>query len=63
VQAEPEEVRDRLEENRAMEFFKRTDNIGPARQSKKQERKKTLTGALALLDLLDNAEDPYATSE
>jgi len=61
VQAEPDEVRERLAENRAMEFFKRTDNIGPARQAKQQqERKKTLTGALALLDLLDNAEDPYA---
>lgn len=61
VQAEPDEVRERLVENRAMEFFKRTDNIGPARQAKqKEERKKTLTGALALLDLLDNAEDPYS---
>jgi hypothetical protein len=59
VQAEPEEVRERLVENRAMEFFKRTDNIGPARQAKPQERKKTLTGALALLDLLDNAHDPH----
>jgi HK97 family phage prohead protease len=61
VQAEPDEVRERLVENRAMEFFKRTDNIGPARQAKQQqqERKKTLTGALALLDLLDNSQDPF----
>lgn len=64
VQAEPDEVRERLVENRAMEFFKRTDNAGPARQAKQQqERKKTLTGALALLDLLDNAEDPFAGGE
>ena len=62
VQAEPDEVRERLVENRAMEFFKRTDNVGP-RQAKREERKKTLTGALALLDLLDNAEDPYAGGE
>lgn len=59
VQAEPAEVRERLVENRAMEFFKRTDNVGP-RQAKKAERKKTLTGALAMLDLLDNSQDPYA---
>jgi hypothetical protein len=64
VQAEPDEVRERLVENRAMEFFKRTDNVGPARQAAKvQERKKTLTGALAMLDLLDNAQDPYADAE
>jgi HK97 family phage prohead protease len=63
AQAEPEEVRERLVENRAMEFFKRTDNTGPRQAKAKQERKKTLTGALAMLDLLDNAEDPYANDE
>ncbi len=65
VQAEPDEVRERLVENRAMEFFKRTDNIGPSRQDKqaKQARKKTLTGALAMLDLLDNNQDPYVDAE
>jgi len=63
VQAEPDEVRERLVENRAMEFFKRTDNTGPRQEKAKQERKKTLTGALAMLDLLDNAEDPYADAE
>ncbi len=64
VQAEPAEVRERLVENRAMEFFKRTDNVGPRQDKKvKQERKKTLTGALAMLDLLDNAEDPYVDAE
>ncbi len=61
AQAEPAEVRERLVENRAMEFFKRTDNIGPRQDKKvKQERKKTLTGALAMLDLLDNQQDPFA---
>lgn len=59
VQAEPDEVRSRLAEDRVLEFFKRTDNIGP-RQAQKAEKKKTLTGALALLDLLDNSQDPYA---
>jgi len=59
VQAEPDEVRSRLEEDRIMEFFRRTDNIGPARQAQKVEKKKTLTGALALLDLLDNSQDPF----
>ena len=64
VQAEPDEVRERLVENRAMEFFKRTDNVGPRQDKKaKTERKKTLTGALAMLDLLDNAEDPYVDAE
>lgn len=64
AQAEPEEVRDRLVENRAMDFFKRTDNIGPRQGKKvKQERKKTLTGALAMLDLLDNSADPYVDAE
>lgn len=61
VQAEPDEVRERIAENRAMEFFRRTDNIGPrAAQRAQEEKKKTLTGALALLDLLDNSTDPYA---
>lgn len=59
VQAEPDEVRERLYEDRAMDFFRRTDNVGP-RQAKKVEKKNTLTGALALLDLLDNSTDPYA---
>jgi hypothetical protein len=61
VQAEPDEVRERLTENRAMEFFRRTDNVGPRQaQNQPAEKKKTLTGALAMLDLLDNARDPFA---
>jgi hypothetical protein len=63
VQAEPDEVRERLTENRAMEFFRRTDNAGPRQQQRQQEKKKTLTGALALMDLLDNSQDPYADQD
>lgn len=63
AQAEPAEVRERLVENRAMEFFKRTDNVGPRQAKKVQERKKTLTGALAMLDLLDNQQDPYTDAD
>lgn len=63
AQAEPEEVRERLVENRAMEFFKRTDNVGPRQEKKNKERKKTLTGALAMLDLLDNSQDPYVDND
>jgi HK97 family phage prohead protease len=60
VQAEPEEVRSRLAESRAMEFFKRTDNIGPARQPKGQAPpRKMISGAQAMLDLLNNQQDPY----
>jgi len=63
AQAEPDEVRERLVENRAMEFFRRTDNVGPRQEKKIKERKKTLTGALAMLDLLDNQSDPYADTD
>jgi HK97 family phage prohead protease len=63
VQAEPDEVRERLAENRGMEFFRRTDNAGPVRQQQNVEKKRTLTGALALLDLLDNSRDPYAEDQ
>jgi hypothetical protein len=63
VQAEPDEVRERLAENRGMEFFKRTDNVGPARQDKAKAKQRTLTGALAMLDLMDNQVDPYADEE
>lgn len=59
VQAEPDEVRSRLAENRGMEFFRRTDNIGPSKRQ--QPKPKTMTGALALLALLDNREDPWAS--
>jgi len=60
VQSDPDEVRERIAENRVMEYFKRTDNVGPRQAKQQKETKKTLTGALALLDLLDNSQDPYA---
>ncbi len=62
VQGDPEEVRSRLSEGRAMEFFKRTDNIGPAaaqRQLIKTPAKPVMSGALAMLALQSNMEDPY----
>ena len=62
VQGDSEEVRSRLTEGRAMEFFKRTDNIGgPAqRQQVKAPPKPVLSGAQAMLALQVNMEDPYA---
>ncbi len=61
VQAEPDEVRSRLDEGRAMDFFKRTDIDGgrPRQRKVPQAPKPTLTGALALLELQNNQEDPY----
>ena len=58
VQGETEEVRSRLSEGRAMEFFKRTDNIGP-RQQVKEPPKPVLSGAQAMLALQANMEDPF----
>jgi hypothetical protein len=66
VQAEPEEVRSRLTEGRAMDFFKRTDNIGP-RKDKEQRVKPAprpaMSGAQALLALQANMEDPWADED
>jgi hypothetical protein len=58
VQGDPEEVRSRLSEGRAMEFFKRTDNAGP-RQVTKAPPKPVMSGAQAMLAVLANMEDPY----
>jgi HK97 family phage prohead protease len=65
VQAEPEEVRSRLSEGRAMEFFKRTDNIGPRKEAQraKPAPRPAMTGAQALLALQANMEDPWADEE
>ena len=60
VQGDPEEVRSRLSDGRAMEFFKRTDNIGPAKRDMPKPPKTVLTGAQAMMALLANEEDPYA---
>lgn len=60
VQCDPEEVRSRLSEGRAMEFFRRTDNTGPAtRQQPAKPPKPVLSGAQAMLALQANMEDPY----
>jgi hypothetical protein len=64
VQGDPEEVRSRLDEGRAMEFFKRTDNIGPAKPAQRAVPKTAvLSGAQAMLALQVNMEDPYADEE
>lgn len=62
VQAEPEEVRSRLDEGRAMTFFKRTDG-GPPKPEQRAPVKTLLTGAQAMLALQANMEDPYADEE
>ena len=59
VQADPEEVRSRLSEGRAMEFFKVTKG-GPKQPAQQRPAPKpTLTGAQALIALQANMEDPY----
>jgi hypothetical protein len=63
VQGDPDEVRSRLSEGRAMEFFRRTDNIGPDKRmapTPKAPVKPVLSGAQAMLALQANQEDPYA---
>lgn len=59
VQGDVEEVRARLEEGRAMEFFRRTDTGRPRPSSPRPAPKPVLTGANALLDLMNKQEDPY----
>jgi len=61
VQGDPDEVRSRLTEGRAMEFFKRTDNAGPRKPAERKVPKKSaMTGAQALLALQANQQDPWA---
>lgn len=62
VQADPEEVRARLADGRGMEFFKRSDNRGPAKpDAPRPAPKPVLTGAQALMSLMapppDDLED------
>ena len=60
VQGDPEEVRSRLTEGRAMEFFRRTDNIGGTpKPAQKAPPKPVLSGAQAMLALQANMEDPF----
>lgn len=63
VQADVEEVRSRVNDGRVLEFFKRTDNIGPDKRNipaPKPPPKPVLSGAQAMLALQANQEDPYA---
>jgi len=66
VQCDPEEVRSRLSEGRAMEFFRRSDTAAgrPAKQARPvKPPKPSLTGAQALLALQANMEDPWADQD
>jgi len=65
IQGDPEEVRSRLTAGRAMEFFKRTDNLGPRRADdrKRPAPKPAMTGAQALVALQANMEDPWADED
>ena len=67
VQSDVEEVRMRLSEGRAMEYFKRYRDIDGWKpktdQRLKPPKKPVLTGAQALLTLQANTEDPWADEE
>ena len=59
VQADPEEVRSRLDEGRGMTFFKRTDQ-GLGLPKKVAPAPQMMTGAQAMIALQGNMEDPWA---
>jgi HK97 family phage prohead protease len=67
VQTDVEEVRSRLTEGRAMEFFKRyrdVDGWRPRQAERiKPPKKPVMTGAQALLALQANMDDPWADEE
>jgi HK97 family phage prohead protease len=63
VQGDVEEVRARLSEGRAMEFFKRSDGNGKPKERQRAAPRPALTGAQALLALQANMTDPYAEEE
>ena len=63
VQTDPEEVRTRLTEGRAMEYFKKTRSGSGRPEQRRPAPKPTLTGAQALIALQGNMEDPYADQE
>ena len=63
VQGDPEEVRSRLAEGRAMEFFKRVSADGGKPQQRRPVPKVAMSGAQALLALQGNMSDPYADEE
>ena len=60
VQGDPEEVRSRLSEGRAMEFFKRVSADGGKPKTPRQAPRRAMTGAQALIALQATMEDPYA---
>ena len=65
VQGDPEEVRCRLSEGRAMEFFKKTGDGGRPKPDdrKRAAPKPAMTGAQALIALQANMADPWADEE
>jgi hypothetical protein len=67
VQADVEEVRSRLSEGRAMEFFKRYRDVDGWKPKPDQRlrppKRQVMTGAQALLALQMNQEDPYVDEE
>jgi len=66
VQGDPEEVRSRLSEGRAMEFFRRTDRDGGKPRPPEARRpapKVAMSGAQALLALQGNMQDPYTDQD
>lgn len=65
VQGDPEEIRSRLAEGRAMEFFKRVSSDGgrPKPEGRRPAPRPAMTGAQALIALQANMEDPYADEE
>jgi HK97 family phage prohead protease len=63
VQADVDEVRSRLSEGRAMEFFRRSRDIDGGKRADQRLRppkRPVLTGAQALLTLQASPEDPWA---
>ena len=65
VQGDIEEVRSRVSEGRAIEFFKRVKDVdgGKPKPAQRQAPKPAMTGAQALLALQANMEDPYTDED
>jgi len=61
VQADVEEVRARVTEGRAMEFFRKVSaDGGKTKPEQRKPPRAAMTGAQALLTLQANMEDPWA---
>lgn len=66
VQADVEEVRSRVAEGRAMDFFRKVSADGgrlPKPEQRRPAPKPVMTGAQALLALQSNMEDPWADED